>query len=391
MVSRSVFESLLPILREGKRMEDLETRPITRRLGLSCGLYLKTLLRMQGAPSESAFDMIAGVDQEVRGRPWIKAAFQTRGAVGGVQVSDTSSGLTRPSDHVDATLLQVERATSVLGRLLPSVRRVPANVSFARADVGATASWFTEGSAIKLTKQALERVTLTSETTVGAIGVYTKEVIQFGDADGLNAVGVDIAGAAALAVDEALLDSSNSGSGGKPAGITNGLPSAQVLTSSGSTIATLTADAREAQQRLLDANASCRRAVWIMNERTALSIGALLTTSGALAFPTISAVGGFWFGLPVLTSEALLPYGSPSESDIVLLDPMALAVADSGQADIQLATSASLEMSDSPGGSSTAPTAENMVSLYQTNSVAVRVVRRVNWCRSRDGGKDVVY
>ena len=50
-----------------------------------------------------------------------------------------------------------------------------------------------------------------------------------------------------------------------------------------------------------------------------------------------------------------------------------------GPVEVSSATSASVQMLDDPTGSSVTPTATQSVSLFQTNSVGIRMERFVSW------------
>lgn len=51
---------------------------------------------------------------------------------------------------------------------------------------------------------------------------------------------------------------------------------------------------------------------------------------------------------------------------------------------LDVSREASLQMLDNPTNDSVTPTATTMVSMFQTNSVAFRCERILNWARRRD-------
>ena len=64
--------------------------------------------------------------------------------------------------------------------------------------------------------------------------------------------------------------------------------------------------------------------------------------------------------------------------------PARVLVADSGEVAVDIARNATLEMSDDPtsaslAGSPPEPVATTQVSMFQTNSIALRVERFINW------------
>ncbi|HWJ40169.1 MAG TPA: hypothetical protein VNT29_03525, partial [Candidatus Limnocylindrales bacterium] len=79
--------------------------------------------------------------------------------------------------------------------------------------------------------------------------------------------------------------------------------------------------------------------------------------------------------------------GSPVAGEgqmIVLLNAPEIMLADDGQVTIDASAEASLQMLDNPTNQSTAGTAPTtVVSMFQTNSVALRATRFINWVKRR--------
>jgi hypothetical protein len=66
-------------------------------------------------------------------------------------------------------------------------------------------------------------------------------------------------------------------------------------------------------------------------------------------------------------------------------------MADDGAVTVDASREASLEMSDGPANNSGTPTQTNdMVSMFQTNSVALRAERFINWQRRRSAAVQVI-
>ena len=68
---------------------------------------------------------------------------------------------------------------------------------------------------------------------------------------------------------------------------------------------------------------------------------------------------------------------------VVLVNASDIFVADDGDIQIDASREASLEMSDAPTGDSITPTGVSLVSMFQTNTVAIRAERVINWLRGR--------
>jgi hypothetical protein len=88
--------------------------------------------------------------------------------------------------------------------------------------------------------------------------------------------------------------------------------------------------------------------------------------------------GGTFNGMPVIVSD-YIPAGT-----VVLANASDIYLADEGGIQVDMSREASLEMADNPAHESTTPTgATSLVSMFQTNSVAFRVERFINWARRR--------
>jgi hypothetical protein len=102
-----------------------------------------------------------------------------------------------------------------------------------------------------------------------------------------------------------------------------------------------------------------------------------LTSTGASAFPSMSPTGGTIATVPVTVTEALT-------SNVIVTDATALAGA-SSDVEIERSTEASLEMANDPtsaandGASPPAPVGSNLISLFQTSSVALMVTREFDF------------
>jgi hypothetical protein len=90
-------------------------------------------------------------------------------------------------------------------------------------------------------------------------------------------------------------------------------------------------------------------------------------------------------GYPAIVSQLAQIAGSPQYNDILIwLHPQEVYMADDGQADFQVSDQASIQLLDNPTNQSTGNTAATaMVSMFQTESLAIKVVRFVNWAKKR--------
>ncbi len=136
---------------------------------------------------------------------------------------------------------------------------------------------------------------------------------------------------------------------------------------------------------MIAANVDINESVLVMSEETALSLSLMMTSLGVFQFPTMSKNGGSLVGWPVITSNAAKIAGSPQYSNmIVAINPREVFLADDGQATVSISNEASIEMVDASSQSSVATsTGASLVSMYQTQSEAIKAVRYINWGKRR--------
>jgi HK97 family phage major capsid protein len=163
-----------------------------------------------------------------------------------------------------------------------------------------------------------------------------------------------------------------------PASITNG---AEAIASTATTDAdAIRLEVRSVMQKFIDALNPLTSGAWIMSSSTALALAMMTNTLGQAEFPGININGGTFMGLPVIVSDHVTDY-------VVLVNAGDIWFGDEGGLQIDMSDQASLQMvaGDDEGATinSVTPTAAQLVSLWQTNSVAFRAERTVNWARRR--------
>ncbi|WP_342643455.1 phage major capsid protein [Rhodoligotrophos ferricapiens] len=272
------------------------------------------------------------------------------------------------------------RPMTIVGRFgnggIPGLRRVPFRVPLIRQTGGAVGYWVGEGAAKPLTKPTWGRIEL-GPLKAANIAVATMEALRDSSPSAETLLRDDLAAAIAAAIDTAFIDPANAGTNGvKPASITNGLTP---IPSSGNDAAAIREDVRLAMAAFIAANNPLSSGVWIMSATTALALSMMRTALDQPEFSGITMNGGTFFGLPVIVSEYIDGY-------VVLANAGDIWFADDGGVAVDMSTEASLEMADNPTGSSVTPTAAQLVSMFQTNSVAFRAERTINWARRRDTG-----
>jgi HK97 family phage major capsid protein/HK97 family phage prohead protease len=279
-----------------------------------------------------------------------------------------------------ADFVEFLRPMTIVGRFgnggIPGVRRVPFRVPLIRQTGGSVGYWVGEGAPKPLTKPAWGRTEL-SPLKAANIAVATMEALRDSSPSAETLLRDDLAAAIAAAIDTAFIDPTNAGSAGvKPASITNGLTAIQ---STGNDAAAIREDVRLAMAAFIAASNALSSGVWIMSATTALALSMMRTALDQPEFPGINMNGGTFFGLPVIVSEYIGDY-------VVLANATDIWFADDGGVAVDMSTEASLQMMDNPTVNSVTPTATDLVSMFQTNSVAFRAERTINWARRRDTG-----
>ena len=281
-----------------------------------------------------------------------------------------------------ADFVEYLRPMTILGKFgtngIPALRRVPFRVPLIGQTTGGTGYWVGEGKAKPLTKFDFERKTL-QPLKVANIAVATEEALRDSSPSADGIIRDSLADALRERMDIDFIDPAKSASSGvSPASITNGVVA---IPSSGNAADDVRTDIKAVFAVFIAANNAPTNGVWIMSSTTALSLSLMYNPLGQPEFPGVSMSGGTLFGLPVLVSEFV-----PSVTAggyVALVNASDIYLGDEGGIAVDLSREASLEMDTAPSGDSDTPTASEMVSMFQTNSVAFRAERTINWMKRR--------
>jgi hypothetical protein len=131
-------------------------------------------------------------------------------------------------------------------------------------------------------------------------------------------------------------------------------------------------------QKFIDANNAPQSGAWIMSATNALALSMMTNPLGQPEFRDISMMGGTFQGLPVIVSQHI-------GNVVALVNASDIFLGDEGGVSVDMSREASIEMrSTGLGMDATAGTATaGSVSMFQTNSVALRAERTINWKRAR--------
>ncbi len=278
--------------------------------------------------------------------------------------SGTAAPLVSFKPFSDA-FMERQRTRTIAGRMGEALRRAPMGVAINVTTTGsADAEWANFDHPVRVSSMAFESVTLPT-TSLDTIIVVTKELARSAAPGSIGVIERDLLNATARAEDAKLLSSEDAIDQLRPAGLLNGLD-AIGGGSPGSVeddLAALVAAVRDGEPEAPYFVTSQHGALFLTQQRSA---------DATPVFPNVRLTdsGDIW-GIPLLISPA-------AESKLVLIDAAAILYADAGVV-LDRSEVASLQLSDSPvsGAAST-------VSLFQTNSIALKATHWVHWQKADD-------
>lgn len=270
------------------------------------------------------------------------------------------------TDSAKAEFFNLVRERSVLGQM-QDLRKVPFNVRMLAVSPGARGYWVGQANSKPLSKPTLTGSTL-DPLKVASIVVVTREMLQSTDPTVEATLQDDLVRAVTSAMDEALLDPDN-------AGIANEVPASLA---NGATQIAATSDFGADLRAVVEAfQGDFSTAYFVTSPAVATKIATMTDAGGRYLFPNIGPRGGSLLGIPVICSRADAQTTSGSQLTLIDAAGIASAMEDLG---IEVTDAAALQMSDDPDDSGSPV---ELVSLFQTNSVAYKAEVMANWSRQR--------
>lgn len=269
--------------------------------------------------------------------------------------------------------LRSKTITGAFGRNgVPSLRNVPFNLKIPTQTTGGAAHWVAQGAPIPLTKFDFDLIEL-GHKKLGAIAVITEELARWSEPSAELIVRDQLAAALVETLDRDFISTDAEVTGVSPAGIRNGVAA---ITSSGSDIEAIKRDVEALYFEFLDADNPPETGVILMSSKLALRLSLMQNALGGYEFAGLTYAGGRFLGLPVITSNYI------DDSEVILLNASDIYFAEGG-IDVDVSDSVSLEMLDNPTNNSATPTGTNLTSMWQTNSIATKVLKYVDYKRRR--------
>jgi HK97 family phage major capsid protein/HK97 family phage prohead protease len=345
------------------------------------GLARAVICRMAGLRTGQSPVEIA--KQQYRDDPRI-AMFLKEDVPAGSTRDNVWAGSLVYAQSLASEFIDFLRPQTIIGRI-SGFTMIPFNVRIGGQTSGAAGYWVGEGRAKPLTMFNTNATTL-GEYKVATISAITQELARFSNPQAETLVRNELARACQERLDIDFIDPDKAISTGvSPASITNGIVN---LNSSGNTLDKVDIDVNLMMSAF--AQSYIVPTHWIMPNTIALALSLMRTALGARAFPDITMNGGTFMGLPVITSQYCI-LGTPANNLILLIAAPEIFLADDGGFSVDVSREASLEMNDAPTmsagplGSPVGATGSVVVSMFQTNSMAIRCERFINWARKRSG------
>jgi HK97 family phage major capsid protein/HK97 family phage prohead protease len=293
-----------------------------------------------------------------------EVSLALKAAVAPGTVTDATWAAPLVNQNISNDFIGLLRQATVLGKI-PNLREVPFNTKVPSQTAGGTYGWVGEAKPKPVTKLAFSTETL-GISKVAAIIVLTQELIRLSNPKAEELVRADMIAGIAAFLDQQFLDPAVAAVAGiNPASITNGAATATATTNP-------LADIMGLINHFVTNNISVDGLTFVMSPGNALALSFRTNLDGSPEFPGIGLSGGSYRGLTFITSGV-------AGGNVIAMQPQLILYADEGGVSIDASTEASLQMDSAPASPADATTV--YVSLFQTNSVALRAERYANWKR----------
>lgn len=304
---------------------------------------------------------------------------------------DFASKLVEYSD-MSNDFIEFLRPKTLVGQFgqggVPALRSIPFNVSIKGQSAGSTAGWVGEGKHKPVTSGKYNSVNL-GWAKIAAISVASDELLRFSSPSAERLIRDDLAEAVIAQMDGSFIKIGNAAiSGVRPASVTNSINSGVLPTGSASPEADIAALWATADTNNFDVSS----AVYITRPSIARQLAGMMNAMDNPRFPEMTPSGGRIGGVPVIVSNHV------EANTFVLAFANEIWLADDGVVTLDASREASIIMDSDPeaaialtNAASTPPVfAPQAVNMFQTNNIAFRAERYINWQLRRAGATSAV-
>lgn len=322
-------------------------------------------------------------------KQWMESAPEVHLALKSAINADDSTTAGAASEwayaqNIASEFIEYLRPLTLIGKI-QGWRSVPFNVRVGGMNAGSTGYWVGQGLSIPASKPTSTSVSL-GITKVGGLCVITKELAMLSTPAAEAMIRNDLAKALQQISDTSLIDPNSGGvTNVTPVSLTYGVTLRQA---SGTDFAAFKADWKAMTTVFYAANIPLSGAVCIMKEEMAEALSLMVTSLGLPQFPSMqdwASGNGRLMGRPVFTTQVADTSGSPDYDNLLLLlQPNEVFLADDGGASVEASDQVSIQMDDAPTNKTAATaTATSLISMFQTESIAIKAIRHVNWTKAR--------
>lgn len=305
----------------------------------------------------------------------IKAAVTSHTSADGANTGGTELVY---AQNLVSEFIEFLRPMTIIGKFgatgIPSLRRIPFNVRITGQTTGGAGYWVGQGKQKPVKKFDFSATTLTW-AKVAAISVLSDELARFSSPSAEAEIRQALSDALIERLDTDFVDPTKAiAANVSPASITNGLVA---LTPSGTDATAVRADITQLLAPFIAANISPVNGVFITTNTVALALSLMRNALGQKEFPEMTMLGGRLEGFPVIASQ-YCSSGSPVSDLLIFANASDIFLADDGQVTIDASREASIEMESDPENE-----VGTVLSMYQSNNIALRAERYINWALRR--------
>jgi len=378
---------------KGVRGADLQLKKVEKlEPGIAFARYAMCLTRAKGNHqlafqlAEKHFPLTESIVRTLKAQSEganLQEMLQIKAAV----AAGTTTDATWAAPLVDAQtfmgdFIEYLRPRTLIGQA--QFRPVPFNVRIAGQTSGGSASWVGQGNAKPVTKFDFNAVTVPF-TKVAAIAVLTQELVRFSDPSAAALVRDSLADTVIARIDSDLFDPDLAAVANvSPAGLLNGVAPVVVSGIDFSDPASVRC-ALAALWAPWDSTFMGARPAYYTTPAVARMLAFSRDPLGNVAFPGVTPTGGTLDGIPLRVSQYLTHNGGSGGAPFILVDESEIYLADDGSVTLDSSDVAAIQMDSAPNHNSGTPTAAQLVSMWQTNSVAFRAERFIWWGARRSG------
>ena len=194
------------------------------------------------------------------------------------------------------------RPATIVGKLT-GLRKVPANIRIPRAATGAAVGWVGEAKASPVTNASFTDLEVGNHK-LSAIVVMSEELLRRSSPDADSLLLSQMIEETSRAIDVAFIDRASAGVAGvKPASVANGVAP---VVASGTDAAAIRTDVKAVFNSMVAANQPINGATCVAHPSTALNLSMMINVATGLPeFPGVTADGGSFMGLPMITSTSV--------------------------------------------------------------------------------------